>query len=435
MLEVLRVMEFLNKMWLQHRKPLINSWSQYYQHLPNKIENHMCSLINTEPVYHTSVSYKHCIHNKYGNKQECMKSIYDFITCMKYSIGHMFMEKHQNKFVLCSDCITQFIIHSNYLKNVFHYFAHEKCYLISFEFLFFKRILCDHRVVIKHILSNQHLYEKLFDIWKHMLDMNYEKILADNRKYAGGLSLIVSLNFKYSSNNIDISLFQRIMNTHATFIGLIKMIIPYIQPKHIYYLKKINIFPYLLRKWIIMYLSQKPIENRLRMIINDVVIQLKKSKGYKWEQWSRQHGSSSVPHNKIMDKTPVMLMWNTRILGYLYRKSKYFYNKNYQRQKMKCCIDLYKKIKYKTFTDQKHKNMCHMWLETMSNAESSNFESALKKCVRKNIKCGWDECSKYQVDNKIKYKMCKNCRMILYCSRSCQKRHWIIHKQFCIYFT
>ena len=59
----------------------------------------------------------------------------------------------------------------------------------------------------------------------------------------------------------------------------------------------------------------------------------------------------------------------------------------------------------------------------------------VKYVVKKDVKeyCGWPLCQKEIEKNDGKKTKCKGCKLIKYCSRNHQKKHWsYIHRQQCL---
>ena len=54
---------------------------------------------------------------------------------------------------------------------------------------------------------------------------------------------------------------------------------------------------------------------------------------------------------------------------------------------------------------------------------------------RRNLLCEFVGCSKPQKDIVERFKLCGGCKMVYYCSRSCQKRAWPQHKAYCKILT
>eukprot|EP01084_Bolivina_argentea_P161434 281022_1 len=57
--------------------------------------------------------------------------------------------------------------------------------------------------------------------------------------------------------------------------------------------------------------------------------------------------------------------------------------------------------------------------------------SNIKEALVKQVKCSWLRCCKKQDEHNVKFQVCGGCKMVYYCSKHCQKKAWIEHRNHC----
>ena len=83
---------------------------------------------------------------------------------------------------------------------------------------------------------------------------------------------------------------------------------------------------------------------------------------------------------------------------------------------------------FETFKGSDRKSIKWEWMQReIENQIIGNSRTRLH--LMKNVyQC---VCCNPQCQNKGILKRCKHCKRVLYCSKHCQKRHWVVHKPLC----
>eukprot|EP01083_Nonionella_stella_P029738 81770_1 len=426
-----------SKMLKTNTPAIIRTWNDYAFHMimamtEGTISNHFARLVvfeNEKICCHTK-----CIHNDFMSIEDCIRNLFLALR------GSIMMFKKFEYAQLCYDCLMYLCSDRQQMERLFHeYHAvltrwdiksdHIGCKVpFGKELHYISEILFKYQSFTMHVLHQDRLCDKIFSLFIYYMK-NFKRLHHDIKDESFSHHP-TDQGFTLQRNDIAIEwYFEYTLNG---ILSIMRRLMCYLEAKHLHQLIQMDYFKYFIA------FTDELFDLEYMRIITDLM----------------KPGSQVIQGTVTLYQLLSVVQYiNFRVINKLSMpestniklRNKIFKTK----QKIKAFNHIVNSLKdphyimsnfSRIFRDNRYlqdEYKCHVMMCVLEPLQYWPISVILKikSNQRKLKRCGNRSCAKNSAVSVGKpLKLCKQCKIVFYCSKHCQKMHWLYHRVRCKLF-
>eukprot|EP01083_Nonionella_stella_P214526 772947_1 len=428
--------EWSNSLWSNSLSStsfkLIRTWKDYASH-NSHISDHIGRLVIFE---NEKISCEtKCIHNDFNGIQNCIRNVFLALS------GSIMMYKKFENARLCYDCLMCLCSDRQNMERLFNEYhavltqwdtKSDTCYRVPIarELHYLSAILFKYQSFTMYVLNHDSLWENIFSLFifymsnfkrlRHHIKDDYTTYQPTDHGYMlRQRGMVVAWYFEYTLNGI-LSIMRRLMC--------------YLETKHLHKLIQMNYFEHFiaftddlfdLEYMRIIMDSMKPDSEVIfgGTLTLFQLLSVVQYINFRVMNKLSLHDSTNIKLRNKIFKTKQKIKAFNHMVNNLNDPN--YVTLNFSRIFRD---ERYLQDEYKCYFMMRALEWCPYWPMSVVLKTKSNQRRKLKRC-------GNRSCAKNSdVSVGKTLRLCKQCKIVFYCSKHCQKMHWLYHRVRCKLF-
>eukprot|EP01083_Nonionella_stella_P214527 772952_1 len=427
-----------SKSMLKTNKPaIIRTWNDYAFHMTmeeGRISNHFARLVIFENEKICCATK--CIHNDFTSIQNCIRNLFLALR------GSIMMFKKFEYAQLCYDCLMYLCSDRQQMERLFHeYHAvltrwdiksdHIGCKVpFGKELHYISEILFKYQSFTMHVLHQDRLCDKIFSLFIYYMK-NFKRLHHDIKDESFSHHP-TDQGFTLQRNDIAIEwYFEYTLNG---ILSIMRRLMCYVEAKHLHTLIQMDYFKYFTA------FTHELFDLEYMRIITDLINPLIKHRVQGTVTLFQLLSVVQYINFRVINKLSMPDSTNIKLRNKIFKtkqKIKAFNHMvnnlndpNYVTLNFSRIFrdERYLQDEYKCYFMMRALEWCPYWPMSVVLKTKSNQRRKLKRC-------GNRSCAKNSdVSVGKTLRLCKQCKIVFYCSKHCQKMHWLYHRVRCKLF-